>query len=292
MSSMKVLYATDAFPSALQAGVAIKRWIDSMKVRVTALSVVHANSLAPQHLLLELDPRSVRAEQAFDIVQGAVSTLRDGGFEATPEIAEGHPGREIVGAAERGEYDLIVLGAGSHSWLKTRMLGSVSNYVVHSAHCSVLVVHEIEDDVDNKVLLAVDGSTFSSRAAEVIAKTLDSRRCKVEVLSVASVLAPVLAPVPGAVTMLPLGEAERTAALDLAEGFTTEAADLLRERNFDVTTQVLAGPPGPTIVDQGLSGGFDLVALGARGRGPLLSAVLGSVSDPVVRKSRAALVAR
>ena len=289
---MKVLYATDAFPAAIDAGVALERWLDPIKVRVTVLSVVHSGSLLPEHLIQELDSRSVRHQQAFEIVESAVTRLRDAGFEVTPEIAEGHPGREIVDIAERGNYDLIVVGAGSHSWVKTRMLGSVSNYVAHSAPCSVMVVHEIDDGLDNQALLAVDGSRHSERATQVIADAFDARRCKIEVVSVASVLAPVLAPVPGAVTMLPLSESERTAALDVAETTVLDAAGSLRVRGFEITSRVLTGTPGPTIVDEGLSGGFDLVALGARGHGPLVSAVFGSVSDPVLRKSRAALVAR
>ena len=289
---MKVLYATDAFPAAIDAGVALERWLEPGKVRVTVLSVVHSGSLIPEHLVQELDSRSVRHQQAFEIVESAVTKLRDAGFEATPEIAEGHPGREIVDIAERGSYDLIVLGAGSHSWIKTRMLGSVSDYVVHSAPCSVMVVHEIDDGLDNCMLLAVDGSRHSNRATQMIADAFDPRRCKVEVVSVASVLAPALAPVPGAVAVLPMSDTDRTAALDLAEGFVADAAGSLRVRGFEITTRVLTGSPGPTIVDEGMSGGFDLVVLGARGHGPLVSAVFGSVSDPVLRKSRAALVAR
>ena len=289
---MKVLYATDAFPPALDAGVALERWIDPIKVRLTALSVIHSGSLIPDHLLVELDPKSVRRQQAIEIVESAAERLRDAGFEVTPEIGEGHPGREIVRVAEGGGYDLVVLGAGRHSWLRTHLLGSVSNYVVHSAPCSVMVVHELDSGIDNRMLLAVDGSAHSNRAVRTIASAFDARRWKIEAVSVASVLAPVLAPVPGAVAMMPLSETERAAVFDAAEKVTDRAADELRHRGFDVSTRVLAGPAGPTVVEEGLAGGFDLVAVGARGHGPLLSAVLGSVSDPVVRRSRAALIAR
>ena len=289
---MKVLYATDAFPAALDAGVALERWFDPIKARVTVLSVTHTGSLIPPHLAPELDPKTVRRDQSVEISMTATARLRAGGFEAYPQVAEGHPGREIVAAAERGGYDLVVMGAGSHSWLKTHLLGSVSNYVVHSSPSSVMVVHDLDDGHENSVLLAVDGSAHSDRAVTLAAGVLDPRRCSVEVLSVASVLAPVIAPVPGAVTMLPLSDEERIAALDAAEKVTERAAAELGRAGFDVTATTLTGAAGPTVVDRGLSGGFDLVVVGARGRGPLISAVLGSVSDPVVRRSRAALVAR
>jgi nucleotide-binding universal stress UspA family protein len=289
---MKVLYATDAFPAALDAGVALERWFDPMKVRVTVLSVTHTGSLIPPHLAPELDPKPVRRDQSVEIAMTATARLRDAGFEANPQVAEGHPGREIVAVAERGAYDLVVMGAGSHSWLKTHLLGSVSNYVVHSSPSSVMVVHDLDDGIDNRMLVAVDGSVHSDRAVTLAAGVLDPRRCTVEVLSVASVLAPVIAPVPGAVTMLPLNDEERIAALEVAERATESAAEEFRRAGFEVTPTTISGAPGPTIVDRGLSGGSDLVVVGARGHGPLMSAVLGSVSDPVVRRSRAALVAR
>ena len=52
----------------------------------------------------------------------------------------GHPAAQIVRVAQREEVDLIVLGGRGQSVLETLLLGSVSDHVVHHAHCSVLVV--------------------------------------------------------------------------------------------------------------------------------------------------------
>lgn len=52
----------------------------------------------------------------------------------------GESGPEICGVARRGSADLIVIGRRGRKGIQEALLGSVSNYVVHRAPCSVLVV--------------------------------------------------------------------------------------------------------------------------------------------------------
>lgn len=80
----------------------------------------------------------VAIEQARDL-------LRTHRISITTRIDEGNPANEILSEAERGQYDLIVLGATGTRDLKHRMLGSVSAKVAWDAPCSVLIVREPED---------------------------------------------------------------------------------------------------------------------------------------------------
>ena len=52
----------------------------------------------------------------------------------------GHAAEQIVRVAEEEDVDLIVMGSRGLSEWKALLLGSVSDHVVHHAHCSVLVV--------------------------------------------------------------------------------------------------------------------------------------------------------
>lgn len=52
----------------------------------------------------------------------------------------GEPGALICKNAKAWEADLILLGRRGRSGLAELMLGSVSSYVIHRAHCSVLVI--------------------------------------------------------------------------------------------------------------------------------------------------------
>lgn len=53
----------------------------------------------------------------------------------------GSPGRCICDVSHSWGADLIIMGRRGHSGLKELFLGSVSNYVLHHAPCSVHIVH-------------------------------------------------------------------------------------------------------------------------------------------------------
>ncbi len=54
-------------------------------------------------------------------------------------LLEGNPADEIVNLAEKEEVDLIILGTGKNI-VDKKLLGSVSEKVVHSAPCTILLV--------------------------------------------------------------------------------------------------------------------------------------------------------
>ena len=56
-----------------------------------------------------------------------------------PMLREGDPSEEIVKAAEEENVDLIILGTGKNL-IDKRLLGSVSEKVVHSAPCNIMLI--------------------------------------------------------------------------------------------------------------------------------------------------------
>ncbi len=82
--------------------------------------------------------------EAEEVVEAARILLEMHGLSATTMITEGDPALEIISEAERGDYDLIVLGATGESDLKHHLLGSVSTKVAQDAPCSVFVAKFIE----------------------------------------------------------------------------------------------------------------------------------------------------
>jgi nucleotide-binding universal stress UspA family protein len=78
--------------------------------------------------------------EATSVVEFARRQMERHGLSATLMITEGDPALEILGEAERGEYDLIVIGATGEDDLKHDLLGSVSTKVTQAAPCSTLVV--------------------------------------------------------------------------------------------------------------------------------------------------------
>jgi nucleotide-binding universal stress UspA family protein len=62
------------------------------------------------------------------------------GVEVEKRLMEGHAVQEIVRAANEGNFDLIVIGATGISHIREMLLGSVTDGVIHHAHCAVLVI--------------------------------------------------------------------------------------------------------------------------------------------------------
>lgn len=78
--------------------------------------------------------------EAEQVLEDAQARLAKYNYSVMTLIEEGNPATEILGEAESGLYDLIVLGAADAMDTKHNMLGSVSARVAWQAPCSVAVV--------------------------------------------------------------------------------------------------------------------------------------------------------
>jgi nucleotide-binding universal stress UspA family protein len=63
------------------------------------------------------------------------------GVKTSAEQPYGRPGPAICEVARTHRVDLIFIGSRNHTYLRELVLGSVSNYIIHHAPCSVTVVH-------------------------------------------------------------------------------------------------------------------------------------------------------
>jgi nucleotide-binding universal stress UspA family protein len=78
--------------------------------------------------------------EGMTMLRGFTDQATAAGIPTEFTQAAGSPGRVICNLARTWEADLIVVGSHGYTGLSEIMLGSVSNYVMHHAPCSVLVV--------------------------------------------------------------------------------------------------------------------------------------------------------
>ncbi|MDQ0808164.1 universal stress protein [Priestia megaterium] len=123
-----------------------------------------------------------------------------------------------------------------------------------------------------KILLAVDGSEHSKRAAKHAIKVASLvPGAKVEIISVID-----LSKVKTEVLHGELKQKRQQALEEMKNCFEKE--QITHELKIE------RGEPGPTIVSYANKNGFDLVIIGSRGLNSLQEMVLGSVSHKVAKR--------
>ena len=98
--------------------------------------------------------------QSLKLLQILASQAISAGISTEFSQNHGSPGQTICDLALNWQADLIVMGRRGRSGINELILGSVSNYVLHHACCSVLVVqHLVEKEADAEIKQAIVSST-------------------------------------------------------------------------------------------------------------------------------------
>jgi len=128
-----------------------------------------------------------------------------------------------------------------------------------------------------KILLAVDGSENSLRAAEEAVKiaSLD-KQCVIEIVYIVNFTK----------SRSEVLHAQGKEELELSRRKKLESVEkLLKSHEQSYRINIMHGEPGPTIVEYANKEQFDLVVIGSRGLNSLQEMVLGSVSHKVVKRA-------
>ncbi len=148
---MKILFATDGSEFAhvaIQKSTEILKTTDSVKIKI--ISVVElinpfgGGPIGSQNEIyrdanLNLEKRAKKA------IADAVNLLEEftkNKIKIESEIFNGNPKKTIVEEAENWEANLVVLGSHGYGFWERMLIGSVSEHVLHHAHCSVLIIRK------------------------------------------------------------------------------------------------------------------------------------------------------
>jgi nucleotide-binding universal stress UspA family protein len=195
------------------------------------------------------------------------------------------PGQAIVHLGERLGAGLLVVGSRGLGPMKRAVMGSVSSSVVHHAHCPVLVVRgEGPDYLQGRILLALDGSEESSAAAQTAVDLAERMESELHVVYVGVVR--------------PVSHPERRGYHALYEELQERAQRLLDEQvnqlqsagRTVVKAHLRMGRPDEEIVVLGEEIAAGLIVTGSRGLGGIKRALMGSVSDSVVRHAHCSVM--
>ncbi|MDZ7922421.1 universal stress protein [Rhodoferax sp.] len=145
---MKVLLPVDGSELSMEA----VRFALRMRQGGLSLSAVLANVQEPASLyemLVAHDPDvidQVSAEAGLHALQRAQALLDEAGVDYECEVAKGDPAHTLIDISERFGCDLVVMGARGTSALRSAMLGSVSNEVLHASTVPVVIVKPVDPE--------------------------------------------------------------------------------------------------------------------------------------------------
>ncbi len=72
-------------------------------------------------------------------LEGAVATLKNGGYNVTGEIVAGHTEMAIAAKVEQANFDLLLMGAYGHSHIRNLIIGSTTTEMIRSCKVPVLL---------------------------------------------------------------------------------------------------------------------------------------------------------
>lgn len=207
-----------------------------------------------------------------------------GGEVAGMHGGAGSADAEILRLAEELGAGLVVLGSRGFGPLRRAVMGSVSSSVVRHAHCSVLVVRGDGPEgnhLPGRILLAFDGSKeayAATRAAVEISNATGSVLHIVYGLNMGPWLA-----YPSQI-MPETWEENLEQTKRKARVWIDQRAERIEAEEAKVEEVHLAfGKPDEVIVKLGEELEASLIVTGSRGLGGVRRALMGSVSDSVVR---------
>jgi nucleotide-binding universal stress UspA family protein len=143
----RILLATDGSEHSTRVVEEALLVAEALNAEVTILNVVRESVFSPRvgaHVSDDSWKLIVKQlkEEAEEIVEKAAELFRKKGLTVDTKVAFGHqaPADVICETAEKGKYNLVILGSRGLRGIKEAFLGSVSNKVAHHAGINVLIV--------------------------------------------------------------------------------------------------------------------------------------------------------
>jgi nucleotide-binding universal stress UspA family protein len=270
----KVLLATD---DSGDAELAATTAVGLAKNTSSEVHVVHVWRPVPSVHFDALIRQEMRRE-AQEILDEQVKKIEGlGGTVAETHLREGGASEEIVSLAAEIRAGLVAVGSRGRGRMRRALMGSVSDAVVRHARWPVMVVRWKPVAFPAKVLLATDGSEEATVATRIVMDLGERTGSELHVVHVGEI----------PLTHYP----DRYGYRALYEEHEREARQLLEAQAEKMKAAGAAvaqahprlGRADEEVIVLAEELGADLIVMGSRGLGGVKRALMGSVSDSVVR---------
>ena len=289
MQFKNILCATDFSDFSnrtVKYGIALSNEFDSK------LFVCHIIDLSSVAIYgeFQLDPVGLQDRIMNDANEQLQELIGGQQINWEPLISVGHAADEISRIVEEQNIDLVISATRGRSGLKRLILGSVTERLMRTLSCPLLVVHSPDkafvasDDQEviiNRILIGCDFSPDSDVAFEhglSLAQEFQSELHLAHVIetSIYQQLHKTESPV------------EEELQQEIQTRLIQKLQDMVPEeaRNWcKPQTSLLDGHPYEELVNYAVKNKIDMIVLGTRGHGLVKSLLVGSTTDRVVRNA-------
>lgn len=129
-----VLVASRSFTAPKRVLVAFDGGKSSLKAIEFFAQKSYYNDLSCHILMIGNDTPENRRQ-----VEGAVATLKSGGYSVTGNIEQGQAETVITQQVEKNDFNLVIMGAYGHSRIRNMIIGSTTTEMIRSCKVPVLL---------------------------------------------------------------------------------------------------------------------------------------------------------
>ncbi len=234
--------------------------------------------------------RGAAVSKAHRFIDRIAELLQTEKMEVQTRIVEGIPGAEILTAIKEHQIDLVVVGAKGLSGMKRFLLGSVSEWVLSDAPCSVLAVRGQPRWTQGsarslRILIATDGSQDAKSAVSLLKQFHLPPSTHLYILHVVETAGSLtsLSGLPDHLRSTPLGFAIKETREQMGKRLLQETRRNWGRKQLHVDVKVTNGHAAEEILKAINRLRVDLVVMGSRGLTGMRRFLLGSVANSVVR---------
>ncbi|WDP87625.1 MAG: universal stress protein [Desulfobacter sp.] len=147
---MCALYFSGFAPLILSYGKALAREFDA---QITLCHVVQDTVMLSSHAQAGFSTEEVTARRLEDAKQALESLAWENDTSATIRVSLGHPADEITRLAKKHRIDLVIGATHGGSGVKRFLVGSVTDRLVKTLECPLLVLHSRSKEKTDRIKL-------------------------------------------------------------------------------------------------------------------------------------------
>ena len=234
----------------------------------------------------EMRARALKArEEAASLADQGAARLKElfPSWAVRAETDVNWPGWGIILKAEEWAADMVVVGAGKHSFIERIQMGSILRKVVGACERSVRVGRRSprRGETSVRIIIGLDGSPDAEFAMEAVAERAWPAESEVHLITVLdnrlSILTPSLIP------RLARWSSAADSVDDQAwiDRMMKAATDKLQTAGLKISCEVVRGAPSQRLLDAAVDWQADCIVMGARGLTGIERFLIGSVSSDV-----------